>query len=378
MATPGAPTPASTTPPTNLLDVIKTLFRWRKWVIGACLVAGIGSAAIALLLPEYFQASTTFFATSPDQTTPELLFGDGGLVPQLYGNENDMDRILTIGESNDLIDFLLDSFRLAEHYDINTDSPRGQHNLRKTFRGYFELTKTKRDAIQLSIEDKDPELAAILARAARERINHLGQVLVKNSQEKSIATFEADIEAKGVKLKVLADTLEGLRKRYGIFNTEAQSESLTGLTSLTETRMNSAKTKLDAFRNRGNRFRDSVALYEIKVEGLEEEFAQLNNKLDRFSEGLAQVLMYTRQYQQANSSLSIDKEKLKQYQAVYESDIPAIMLVEDATVPLIKSRPFRALIVLGSILITLFFVVVGILLYETYRDLDWRAIYHGS
>ena len=36
---------------TDLLDVIRTLFRWKKVIIGACLVAGLGSAIIVLLLP---------------------------------------------------------------------------------------------------------------------------------------------------------------------------------------------------------------------------------------------------------------------------------------------------------------------------------------
>ena len=106
------------TPKTDLLDVIKTLFRWKKFILTSCLIAGVGSAIIVLLLPSYYKASTIFLAVSPDQATPELLFTDGGIAPELYGNESDIDRMLTIAESNQLADYLIDSFSLYEHYDI--------------------------------------------------------------------------------------------------------------------------------------------------------------------------------------------------------------------------------------------------------------------
>ena len=112
--------------------------------------------------------------------------------------------------------------------------------------------------------------------------------------------------------------------------------------------------------------------------GLEEELTQLNDKLGKFSEGLAQVLLFTRQYQEANTSLSEDKEKLKQYKATYGSDIPAMIVVEEALLPVVKSRPFRTLIVLAAVFITFFFTIVGILLHEAYGDIDWKAIYRGE
>ena len=342
-------------------------------------MAGLGSAIIVLLLPEYYQSTTVFFATSPDQATPELLFGDGTIAPELYGNENDIDRLLTISESNELIDFLVDSFNLYTHYDIDQDSPKGQYYVRRHFLGLYDVTKTKRDAIQLSIEDKDPEFAQRITQTARLKIDDLAQTLIKDGQERAIATFVANVNSKGEQITVLSDTLQALRQRYGIFNSEAQSESLTALAANTETKLISARAKLGTFQERGGgRYRDSVAVYEVTVAGLEEELNQLNGKLERFNEGLAQVLLYTRQYQEANTSLSEDKEKLKQYQATYQSNIPSMILVEEAMIPLVKSRPFRTLIVLAAVFITFFFTVIGILLHEAYGDIDWKAIYRGE
>lgn len=372
------PNTSTSAPKTDLLDVIRTLFRWKKVIITACLIAAIGSAIIVLLVPVYYQASTVFFATSPDQATPELLFGDGSIAPELYGNESDIDRLLTISESNQLIDYLVDTFRLYEHYDIDADGPKSAFYIRRHFLGLYEVEKTKRDAIQLSIEDQDPEFAARMTRTAREKINQMGQSLIKATQRQAIATFNGNISAKENQLMVLSDTLRALRKRYGIYNLEAQSESLPALADQTETRLNSTRARLAAFQERKTRFRDSIGVYEVKVAGLEEEFSQLNTKLSRFNEGLSQVLVYDRQYREANTSLSEDKEKLKQYEATYASDIPAMIVVEEAAVPQVKSRPHRTLIVLAAIFVTFFFTVIGILLFEAYDDVDWKAVYQGK
>ncbi len=365
-------------PKTDLLDVIKTLFRWKKFIFTSCLIVGVGSAIIVLLLPSYYKASTVFLAVSPDQATPELLFTSGGIAPELYGNKSDIDRMLTIAESNQLVDYLIDSFNLYEHYDIEKGSAKADNAVRKTFRGLYDIAKTKRDAIQLDIEDVDPELAARIAKAAREKINLSSQELIKSSQKKVIAAFLQDIKSKEKQLQILSDTLQQLRLKYGIYNSEAQSESLTSKLAATESQLVSSQARLAAFQQKGNRFRDSVSVYDVKVSGLNEELVQLNLKMGKFNEGLSGVLQYTRQYQEANSSLSEDKEKLKQYQATYESEISSIILVEEATVPLIKSRPFRALIVLASVIIVFIFVLIGILLFEAYGDLNWKEIYQGE
>ena len=55
-----------------------------------------------------------------------------------------------------------------------------------------------------------------------------------------------------------------------------------------------------------------------------------------------------------------------------------MIIVEDAARPQVKSRPFRTLIVLAAIFVTFFFTLIGILLFEAYSDVDWKAVYQGK
>ncbi|MCB0628404.1 MAG: hypothetical protein KDD15_01690, partial [Lewinella sp.] len=114
----------------NLLDVLRTIFRWKKAILYLCLAAGIVAAIVVLVVPVYYQASTVFFVASPDQSTPELIFGNSLSEPELYGDESDIDRLLTIAEGNELVEFLIDSFQLYEHYDIDRNNAKAPYNIK--------------------------------------------------------------------------------------------------------------------------------------------------------------------------------------------------------------------------------------------------------
>lgn len=363
----------------NLLEVLRTLFKWKKAILYLCLAAGILAAIIVLLVPVYYQSTTTFFVTSPDQSKPELIFGSSLSEPELYGNESDIDRLLTIAESNELISFLIDSFQLYQHYDIDTLSVKAPYYVKLKFLDLYEVQKTKRDAIQITIEDKDPDIATQITKACRDKINSIAQNLIKTSQEKKITTYLASISQKQELLRIISDSLILLRQKYGIYNPLAQSEILTSDLSSAEAKLAYTKARLENLQDtRIPRINgDTLAYLKSQVAGLEQQVENLTSKLKLFNSGVARVEIYNTQYKEANKVLSEEQEILKQYQSTYHADIPTLLLVEEAELPIIKSRPKRTLIVLASVLAAFFFSIIGVLLFDNYKDVNWREVYHG-
>lgn len=363
----------------NLLGVLRTLFKWKKQILSVCLIAGIGSIIISLLLPVYYQATTVFLAASPDQAKPELIFGSGTLEGEYYGNENDIDRILTIAESAELFNYLVDTFNLYQHYDIDSTAHRAQYRVKKKLAKLYQVTKTKRDAIELSVEDKDKVFAANIANTARRKINEILQNLIKESQLKTMKTYGDNIQNKEGLLQITGDSLIALRARYGIYNSDAQTETLTSQFDQSEATLIRNKKRLEYFKNSPRKVpQDTILKVEALVQGLEAEVETLRVKIKLFNDGMAKVDVYEQQHIEANQSLSEDKEREKQLKAAYNSTIPAILLVESAHVPLIKSRPKRMFVVLGACMVVFFFTVIGVLILENYRDVNWREIYHGK
>ncbi len=361
----------------NLLGVLRTIFKWKRQLIILCLIAGAGSAVISLILPVYYQATSVFLATSPDQTKPELLFGSGLFEPEYYGGAPDIDRILIIAESNELVNFMVDSFDLYDHYRIKKESTKAPYSVRLAFFDLYDVKKDKRDAIELSIEDRDREQAAKMARAAREKINQISQNLVKTSQLRTIRTYEASIAQKEQQLRWLSDTLVEIRKKFGVYNSEAQTESLTAQLSESQSKLTYTKGRLEASKQTQGVKRDTLIMLTTRLVGLEREVAQLQGRLDTLNSGIAQVSIIEKQYYESNDNLSKEKAKLKQYQAAYTADIPALLLVEEAEIPVVKSRPRRTLIVLAATVIAFVFGIFGVLMIENYKDVNWREIYYG-
>lgn len=359
----------------NLLGVLGTLYQWRKQLFLLCAAAGIGAAVISLLLPNYYQAATTFLAASPDQTRPEMFFSR--TVPirtEYYGNNADIDRLLTIAESNDLIFFIADSFDLYTHYEIHPEQEKASYLLRQAFMGLYSVKKNKRDAIELTVEDTDPELAARIANAAREKIEQIARNLLRESQVKTIQTFQDNIVSKEQLLMAIGDTLAQLRTHFGVYNVVAQTQSLTGQLSEAIALFTRDSVRLRILRPNAQVPRDTVIMLDAKVAGMRQEVKVLEAKINQLNSGVSGIYNLEKQYAEANLVLSEDRERLKQWQAAYQSEAPAVLLVEAAQTPVVKSRPRRSVLVLAVTFAAFLFGVIGVLLFDAYRNINWREV----
>src|SRR5687768_3469503 len=96
----------------SLLPLIGTLYPWRRRILQVTLAAFLLSIVFSLLMKDYFRAKTVFYAASQDLFKPEKVFGGATHEMYYYGSGEDIDRILTIGNSSEVLDYLIDSFDL--------------------------------------------------------------------------------------------------------------------------------------------------------------------------------------------------------------------------------------------------------------------------
>ncbi|MEY3051964.1 MAG: hypothetical protein RLY31_1749 [Bacteroidota bacterium] len=357
----------------NLLTVLRTLFAWRKLILGTTAVTGAAAAVIVLLLPVYYKATTIFYAASPDLAIPESIFGTAAKAPDYYGTENDVDRILGIARSGELVQFMIDSFDLYARYEIDPDEPLAAYAVQQQFDDLFDVEKTKYDAIELSMEDQDKATAARMANTARERVNQLAQKLIKDSQQKILRTYEENIHRKEAEMTALNDTLQQVRVRFGVYNTDAQAEIFSKLIAEVEGKLNNATAKLAALQSL-QYDRDSINLLSANISGYRNELERLQERLHRFNQGMALVDVLTGTQQEASEQLAEDKERYKQTLSAYASDFPALLLLEEASVPVVKSRPKRTLLVVAAAFLAFVFSSLGVVVFDTFRDTDWSSI----
>lgn len=359
----------------NLLGVLSTIFAWKKQILTVTLVTLIGSSLIAFaFLDNYYKSTTIFYAASPDIFKPEQMFGTSNKDMEFYGTENDIDRILTIAESGELYEYLIKKFDLYKHYDIDSTNEKAPFKVREKLESLYKVKKTKFDAIELSVEDVDRQLATNMANAAREKVDNISQKLIKRSQENLLNAYASSFVEKEKILISIGDTLKQLRQNFGVIDPEKQTEAITKTAVESESNYARNKAKLEQLKKTPNVSADTLAMLEAGVKGFEEEVKANSLMLKKYNEGFNSVSALKEFYERERDQMSKDKQRALQLQIAYNTKTSALILVEEGKVPVVKSRPKRSILILSAALIAFIFSVVGVLLIDNYKNINWDDI----
>lgn len=332
--------------PETLLDIIAVLWRWRKKIIALTAIVAIGAVIISLLLPNYYEASTTFYAASEDMGKPTPI-GEIDRNIRYYGTDTDVDRLLTIANSGELKSRLIQEFGLYEHYEIDPASKNAEHKINQKLSKLYNVSKTKLDAIELTVEDTDPELAARIANSARDKINDSSQKTLKDGQANLVKAFEQKITENENQLKFLGDSLTLLKQKYNVFDLETQTQVLLEQLSLAKSK---GQTKLAQ---------------------------SLESQIQNYNRGYSAVAAISAEHEAASTQLGLDKEKYRQLKSSYNSPFTAIHIIEQANIPIVKSRPKRSIYVIGATLFAFILSTFAALVVDASRKVNWREVLHG-
>ena len=369
----------------NLNSLIRTLHAWRKPLVYLTLGVAVFSALVSLLLPVYYLASTVFYAASQDLFKPQKVFGYSQTEMYYYGGSEDIERLLTAATSQQVVSHLVDTFDLYGHYKIKKGSSRAEYRVKQKLLDHYNIRRTKYDALEITVEDRDPELAAQIANAARNKINNVITSVIKGSQQGLVSSYREAILSKEDALSAIGDSLHKFQNAFGIYDPEAQSEFLSTLVTSVETRLVSEQAMLESYKkNRGIRGAlDSIGRLTASIAGLEQQRNLLTGadttiksqyRVERFAEGKGRVELYGDAYDKAVNALNLDREILKQMEAALALDVPAVHLIEEASPPEVKHRPRRSLLVIAATFATCIFLVFGILIIESLKGQDWSFL----
>ena len=359
----------------SLLDVLRTLLKWRKTILTVTISTAVLVTVVSLLfLDNYFKASTLFYAASPDLARPEAFSDNQGASQEFFGNEQDIDRLLSIAESGELADSMIRIFDLYKHYDIDTAQPKAAFFVRQEFFDLYRVLRNELGAIEISVEDKDRLLSAEMANVARNQVDRIARRLIKESQERQINHYERTIREQARYLDELGDTLQRIRQQYSIFNTSSQGEALAELLANTRNTMIGQESLLQSLEAAGPRFRDSVVMVKAKVLATSRQLDSLRMRLKSFNEGVTTIEVLERELREAANRQSETKEKYKLLVTSRESDIAALHLIEEARTPVIKSRPKRSILIVGAAFLAFVFSAMGCLAVDSWGDITLKDL----
>lgn len=349
----------------SLLDIFVLLYKKRKRILLATFFVAVITAAVSLLLPNYYEANTMFYAASPDLAQP-ISVDDR----KIYGTDSDLDRLFSIAQSNELKSYLISTFDLFDHYEIDSTSKKGKEKLLLKLDKLYNTKKTKYDAINLAVEDIDPAFAAEMANSARVKINELAMNLIRNSQKAVIEGLKKSVADKTTHLTLLNDSLYNMRKKHNIFNTVSQGEAYgTSIVSL-EGKVQNLASQV-ALLKELNGPADSINVLSAKLAGSRKQLKTLKQNIKDYNEGYPSIISIEQERKEFNNQLLYDKERLSKLESAYNSDIDAVHVIQQAEVPVIKSRPKRSFLVIGAAFLAFVLFCLWVILLDQFTN-NWK------
>lgn len=349
----------------SLSDFFSQILLWKKELIRASIIIVTISVIGSLLLPNYYQADTTFYAASPDLAKPIPIGGDEKDV-RIYGDDNDLDRLFTIASSHEVLFHLIDSFDLYAHYKIDKGGAKAIFKVREKLLSNYKTIKTKFGALLLIVEDKDPAMSAKIANAARQKIDELAQHIVKSSQLKLIQNYNSNIQIKQIQSDSLAKRLKILKDNADVFETWGQTSIYNKILAESESDLEDAKGKV-AFYKKYPAYKDSVIRFMAMEMGAENKKKKALAELEKIAPVISELKQLEQEQSRLHDQISLDKERLKQLNATYSVPFTALHLIESAEIPVQKSRPKRAMIV---VLMSLCGIMLSILAVLVIQNLE--------
>lgn len=368
---------------TTFENLLKRLYKWRKSIVIGTGIAFILTCIVALLLPVYYKAQTSFYAASQDLASPESIFGLSQTKTEYFGTNQDEDRIKAIARSRDMMEFLIDSFQLFDYYDIDPHGDRANYAMANKLKKRYKINQSENDAIHISFLDKSPELTAAIANAATEKLKALGINEIKASQYNMMEGYQRFINEKSSDLAVLQDSLSRLKKVYNIIEPSTQAKSLATTFAKAQTKLVEYQSRLNSYQQ--NFQRDSVRKYTSLVEGLsktievmESDTVDSGANIAYFSEGSQKINNIQEEIRGLLKSQNEVRDKLNYLRSVYESNTSSIHVIEIAEVPEVKYWPRRMLMVVGVTVLVFVLLCFYVLVKEGYGSIDWKEISHGG
>lgn len=343
----------------SLLGLWPIINRWKKLVGSALILALIVSIIVALSLPNIYKSTAVFFPTNPQTTDPDRIATEGSKL-ELGGRTEDLDRIITIGESQPVAELLIRRFRLHAHYGTGQPgTDLADDAALREFSSNLGIVHNERDAIELTFQDRDKQLAARIANTLVQVIDSINQQLTLENRRNVLGLYQQRYQFLSSEFERSRQQLLRARRRYGIYGLEQQSRYLAREIIKVETELRTAEgSGADA---------RTVAGLRRALRGLTE--AEQGNviNLEDYTRGVDSLNLFTSRMTNLQERLVRARGDYETADIALKGKLSSLYLVQKAYPATKKSKPVRWLIVAGSVFLTLALSVVVITLLELWR-----------
>lgn len=318
-------------------NLVIFLYKWRKPLFIVMVVALLGSWFFSCpwFITPKFKSTVIMFPAGSSSISKSLLNEQSvkGQDITAFGEDDQAEQLLQILNSNRIRDRVMRKFDLMKHYGIDSTSEYKYSNLFKEYDNNITFRRTEFMAVQISVYDKNPQMAADIANTIASLLDTAKNDMMRQRSVKGFQVVEAEYNSMIIEKNKIVDSLISLGK-LGVNDVEYQSQVLNQQLAITI--MNGNRTAQAALQKKLDVLGQYGGIY-----------MALKNSLEFKTEQL--ILLET---------------KFKQAKVDAEENLPQKFIVSDAYKAERKSYPIRWLIITVSTVAALFMSIIVIMVME--------------
>ena len=364
--------------------LLGTLWRRRLLIIGVTTLAAVLSIVISLLLPNWFMAQTRLLL--PARSGSGLLSGAilGNLPSSasslLGGITGDYQRYLSILDSRTVKENVAEQFNLATVYDV-ADSEAPLHAALEVLDGNISFVVDEEyNHLAVQVFDQDPQRAADMANFFVAELNRMNSALASQSAGAFRQYVEQRYEETERELDAVLNALRDLQVRSGLVDPETQGETF--YTAMAELRLSVMQAEIEY-----ERLLSTYGSENAAVRAARDVVRAANRKYNGAMEGRERMMPVAQDSlpDVAREFIALQQEQvilakiveftrpvLEEARLEEQRKVEAVQVVDVATPPVEKARPWRALIVVASTLSGFLLALLYVLL------LAWWKRHHAD
>lgn len=318
-------------------DLLFKIFNYRKVLMYVGIFAFVVSTVISFLITPEYRATVVLFPAPSDALSKAFISTrNASQNTGVFGEDEEVERILQTLNSDELKRQLITRYNLFEHYEIDPAKNQSKSAISKKLNKNFNFTRTPFMAIEISVYDTDPELAAKMANDIPDLIDTVMNAMERKRARGAYQIVKFEYDAKVQSLQEKGNELKEIMKK-GIYDFESQSEVYN-------------KSYAEAIAQNNQR----------GIKALEEKLDILSEYGEKYIT-LRDFLLYE------SENLAHMSERLKEAKVDAEQTLDHVYVLNTADVPDRKDRPRRAIIVLTSVISALVLCFVGLLTLESFQ-----------
>ena len=305
----------------NSVDLLIYIWNKRVVLLVVGFLAGITSIAVSLMITPMYEANVIMFPAQNTNVSKELLVNRwSGDNVYGFGEEEEAEQFLQVLNSEPIRTRIIDKYNLMEHYEIDPEGKYPRTELYEQYRSNINFRLTEFMSVEISVMDKDPELAAQIANNISDLVDTVYNKMKKVRTIEAMQLVENEFRESEMKLNELRDSLNMI------------SNQLTG---------------------------------QIRGQSGEDLLVEMVNALA--DDWATYVSLYTLVRNEASLVTNL-RLRYKETRLEYEQNLPHKFVVEEAFPPEKKAYPKKSLIVIVSTFSALLLALIVLIVIDNIRS----------